>query len=90
MSSIDIKGLDKKEILKAMWENMKPASFYTFQNLSPPEYAAPTHPLEYLDYYRGRRIKTDFSGDALDPRLYDRDAGSGALAKIVEKIRNKN
>lgn len=38
----------------------------------------------YFDYLRGRVMKVDLSGDALDPRLYDRDNGEGAAARALE------
>jgi hypothetical protein len=37
----------------------------------------------YFDYVDGRCLKIDLRGDALDPRLYDRDNGEGAAARAL-------
>jgi hypothetical protein len=42
---------------------------------------------DYIDYFQGRVIKTDLRGDAIDPRLYDRDNGAGAAERAVAKLR---
>jgi hypothetical protein len=34
-----------------------------------------------FDYYFGRPLKVDLSGDEFDPWLYDRDAGTGAAKR---------
>lgn len=40
----------------------------------------------YVDYFNGRPIKTDFSNlAAIDLRLFDRDAGSGAGVDALEQ-----
>jgi hypothetical protein len=41
----------------------------------------------YFDYLCGRPLKVDIGGDTLDPRLYDRDAGEGAAARVIAKLR---
>jgi hypothetical protein len=41
----------------------------------------------YFDYVKGRSIKCDISGDEFDPRWYDRDAGVGAAARVIAKLR---
>lgn len=38
---------------------------------------------EHFDYLKGRVMKVDLSGDSFDPRLYDRDVGEGAAARLV-------
>ena len=43
----------------------------------------------YFDYLYGRPLKTDISGDEVQPWGYDRDnGGEGTLARIVDKIRS--
>ena len=42
---------------------------------------------KYIDYFGGKAIKMDLSGDEVDPRLYDRDAGEGAFARVVATLR---
>jgi hypothetical protein len=41
----------------------------------------------YFDYLKGRVMKVEVGGDALDPRLYDRDLGAGAAARVVASLR---
>jgi hypothetical protein len=42
----------------------------------------------YIDYLNGRCLKTHFTDMAsIDPFLYDRDAGTGKFASIVEQLR---
>lgn len=40
----------------------------------------------YVDYFYGHVIKVDFSGDAFDERLYDRDCGKGAAQRAVDSV----
>jgi hypothetical protein len=42
---------------------------------------------KYIDYFGGKAIKMDLSGDEVDPRIYDRDAGEGAFARVVATLR---
>ena len=95
--SVDISGIDKVALLRALWENSKPAAFFdTFvarnANCKPPqfnEFAAQTAVHHYIDYFDGRCIKTDISGNKADPRLYDRDHGIGKFAEIVSNLRKE-
>ena len=50
------------------------------------ESAAELSVKKYIDYFQGRCIKADISGDYVDPGLYDRDAGSGAFQKIINEL----
>ena len=42
---------------------------------------------KYIDYFCGRCIKSDLSNASVDPWLYNRDAGAGALERIVQKLK---
>lgn len=63
------------------------------------EYAIPRPPFdddlaaksvkEWIDYFAGRCIKTDLSGDKAEPWGYDRDWGDGAFQRIVTELRKK-
>ncbi len=48
---------------------------------------SPGNPRYSVDYVFGRPIKTDFTGDEVNERLYDRDAGAGAFARVVASLR---
>ncbi len=88
--SVSIKGLEKVKLLKALWDHTKPAAFFTFSGLPSPEFdegAAKKEVLTYIDYFCGRCIKTDLSGDTADPTSYDADWGEGLFQKIVTSIR---
>jgi len=88
---LNIKGIDKVQLLKRMWENMQPASFFRLNVMSPPpwdqKHAAEAVANGYIDYFQGRSIKTDLSKDTIDCRSYDIDAGYGTLESIVSELR---
>ncbi len=88
---INIAGLDKAKILAALaggtaprglgWLHAGPGSD---NEQAARETLART---TYVDYFAGRPIKVDFSGDEIDPRLYDRDAGDGAAERVIATLR---
>ncbi len=41
----------------------------------------------YIDYMRGRVVKTNPFSNPIDPRLFDRDNGQGACAEAIDKLR---
>ena len=87
---MDIKGLDKVVLLEKMWKGMKPASFFSRSRTTAPSFnkeAATQAVKKYIDYFQGRCIKTDLSGDTASPRLYDRDTYQGAMEDIVKSMR---
>lgn len=87
---IDIKGIDKVELLNALWLNSKPASFYRASGTLPPDFdkeKAETAVYRYIDYFCGHAIKTDISGDTASTYLYDRDTRPGRFRDIVDAIR---
>ena len=51
---------------------------------------APKAVLSYIDYYAVRAIKDDLSLDEVDTYMYDRDAGNGAFARVVLRLRGGN
>lgn len=91
---IDISGLDRIELLRQLWAHQKVAAFFDYAPLE----AIPSFDNElakkmvhqgYLDYFCGRAIKCDLTRDLVDPALYDRNAGQGMFAKIVDKLNMK-
>ncbi len=92
---VDIRGIDKVVLLYALWSNMEPSKHFGpggtgFCMVPPPSFnrsKAADAVKTYIDYYDGRCIKTDLSGDSVNPYLYDRDAGQGAFARIVAGFR---
>ena len=91
-NKINISGIDRVELLKALWHNSPPAAFFGFNGMPPPEWnqtEAQKAVKNYVDYYCGRIIKCDLSGDVADTSLYNRDNGDGAFERIVAEMRNK-
>ena len=87
MSKISIQGIDKVKLLEYLWRAQNRASFFTFHPEMAPDFnmeLAKTAVTTYIDYFQGRAIKADLSGDTVDPRLYDRDAGAGKFERIVK------
>ena len=91
---IDISGLDKAEVLLALYNASHVQGYgfiqavdnYTLEDARR-DYEA-SHD-KYFDYLHGRVLKVDLSGDEFDPRLFDRDCGEGAAYYAIEELRNK-
>ena len=88
---IDIQGIDKVALLKALWEKSIPALFFQSFSVPPPEWdddAVPANTADFkFDYFLGRVIKADLSGDSVSPRLYNRDVGDEAFEEVMEELR---
>lgn len=99
---INIKGLDKAEVLYSLWHNSH-AQGMSFLGLPQKEFTleraqelikesgydpeGENHPsCLYFDYVDGHVIKCNITGDEFDERLYDRDCGEGAALKAIEYV----
>lgn len=98
MASINIQNIDKAALLAALWQRAQTQGMAMWHTQA----LDATLPIETVkrdiadlmavqkkldfNYYRGRVIKTDISGDTLDPWLYDRDNGAGAAASVVAQL----
>lgn len=89
---VDIKGLDKARVLKALYDHSHVQGSGFLQavpdGVVTVEYCAgllAKH--SYFDYPHGRVLKVDLSGDEFDERLYDRDCGEGAAQRAVDSVR---
>ena len=92
---IDITGIDKKELLRVMWDNQKYAdavrmigtrALDQFDN----DEADAAIKKGAIGYYNNKAIKTDLSGDFIDleKSMYDRVHGvEGTLKNIVRNLR---
>lgn len=92
MTTVDIIGLDKDTLLKALWTRSHPASFFRFNGIPPPSFdlveAKSQLQHGYADYVCGRIIKADiYNEDIVDSFSYDRDNGEGAFAEVVASLR---
>lgn len=88
---IDIKGLDKAEVLKALYDNSHVKGMGFLQAV-PAGTVAVDHCREllkqstYFDYLYGRVLKVDLSGDKFDERLYERDNGFGSAGRKRKRL----
>ena len=88
--SIDIRGLNKVNLLEALWN----ATDYVGFNRNLPDFKfdrqeASTAVLDPIDYFCGKPMKCKLSGDSFNPDGYDRDAGRGKAAEIVRALRKQ-
>lgn len=96
MSTVDISGINKEELLQALWTRSKPATYFSHSGSTPPTFNFSVAKQElsndgYADYICGRAIKTNiYLEETVDPYMYDRDAGTGAFQEVVNQIREKN
>lgn len=78
-------NISKLKLLKLLWENSQSASFFTHYRLPPPvwdEVNALKATKKYIDYFQGRRLKADLSGNTTNPCIYNRDHGPQAFEKM--------
>lgn len=89
-------GMSCVNAFRALWENSKPASFFSLTSISDSAAITTISTAEkvanlfknhtYFDYEGGRMLKTNFSKfPELEIGLYDRDFGTGAAQKALEQ-----
>ena len=89
---VDIKGLDKARVLKALYDHSHVQGLGRMQ-AAPEGFVTVAHCARLLtehtsfDYLYGRVLKVELSGDEFDERLYDRDCGDGAAQRAVDSIK---
>ena len=88
-STINITGIPKGLLLEAMVRGTNfPSAIAELSSYLGNTTSAETVAIAgRIDYYKGKPIKTDLRNNTIESFLYDRDAGSGALARIVIKLR---
>ena len=79
---IDIKGLDKAEVLKALYDSSHVQGMGFLQTV--PE--GPVTVQHCRELY-GRILKVDLSGDEFDERLYERDNGRDSAARAISFLK---
>ena len=88
---VDITGLNKAVVLKALHDNSKAQgmSFMHLRELSLSDCQSIIDGgTRYFDYLAGKVIKVDLTEDSFNPSLYDRDNGDGAAQRAVNSIVN--
>lgn len=96
--SIDIAGIDKGELLAALYNHARPIGLGNLQ-YQPNKMSIEAGRAHFdahieagasrFDYLQGRCLKVDLRDDVLDARLYERDNGEGIVAQIVANIRSR-
>ncbi len=89
---INIKELNKAEVLKNLYNNSKIQGMGFLQARSgdmttaqAEEILKETHDFDYL---YGKVMKVNLSGDSFNPWLYDRDNGPGAAESALKPLMN--
>lgn len=89
---IDIKGLDKAEVLKALYDHSHVQGLGFLQAV-PDGTVTVEHCRElleketYFDYLYGKVLKVDLRHDEFNEYLYDRDNGISAAQMAIDSIR---
>ena len=88
---INIKGLNKAEVLKELYNNSKVQGLgflqATGRNMTTEEAEEELKHGTTFDYLHGKVLKVDLSKDEFEEWLYDRDNGQGAAAKVINQLR---
>jgi hypothetical protein len=93
MGHIDISGINKADLLAGLYNASKPQglgyihSTNTTMTTDEAQKIIDTEGLSF-DYLRGRVMKINLEGDAMNPAFYDRDNGEGAAAQVAETVRS--
>lgn len=89
----DISGIDKAELLKALYDNASPLGLGFLQatkdEMSIEQAKELLSETTYFDYVFGRPLKVNLKGDTIRTDLYDRDQGYGKANAIIEGLRSK-
>lgn len=91
---VDISGLDKAEVLKALYDNTIPLGMGILHWIPGPMDIEEARAIiasggTGFDYLHGRVMKVHIGGDEFDPWGYDRDNGDGAAQRVIDTLRDK-
>lgn len=94
MATVSIVGLDRAEVLAALYNASRPQGLgflhYTPTPMTRDEAASllPSGGSNYFDYLNGRVMKISLQSDVeVETRLYDRDNGEGAGERVIAALR---
>ncbi|MEK7566773.1 MAG: hypothetical protein AAB527_01405 [Patescibacteria group bacterium] len=92
MSKIALAGLNKADVLAALYNASKPQGMgfvhYEPKPMSREEAEGLLKQTTYFDYLKGRVMKVNLAGDELDTWGYDRDNGQGAAERAIAELRS--
>lgn len=90
METISLIGLNRADVLAILYNRARPLGMgflqYDPKPMTREEARGYLEKAAYFDYLKGRVMKVDLSGDALDPWGYDRDNGEGAAAAALAAL----
>lgn len=97
-NSVNVKEIDRKVLLEALWERSKESYFNLHMGIKLNFDSKKAIELErsggqdgrgHVDYFLGRLIKANIFGEgsSIDPRFYDDANGDGAFKQVVENIK---
>ncbi len=91
MNEINIKGLDKADVLAALYNCARPQGMGVMHGHNSPMTKLEAQEIldsgqTYFDYLKGRVMKIDISGNDVQPHLYDRDNGVGNAQSVIDNL----
>ena len=89
---VNIKGIERQDVLKVLWENSFPARFFNMNGMRPPPFdidEAKKFSLDRVDYLCGRPIKTNMGSDTIDLTAYMSEIKSYGSLQSFTDIENK-
>lgn len=91
---ISIKGLNKAEVLKELYNNSKVQGLgflqATGKEMTTQEAQDLLKQTTYFNYLHGKVMKVDLSSDEeFEERLYDRDNGIGKAEGVINNLKRK-
>jgi len=92
MSKITLSGLNKADVLAALYNASKPQGMgfmhYDPKPMTREEADGLLKQTTHFDYLKGRVMKVNLAGDELDTRDYDCDNGQGAAECALAELRS--
>ena len=92
---MNIAGLDKSEVLAALYNNSRQQGMGFLQTrgdegmtIEQARAEIANNERMYFDYLHGRVMKISLRGDELETALYNRDNGQGAAEAIIAALRH--
>ena len=94
MSKVSLVGLNKADVLAALYNAARPQGLgFLHYDSKPMERKQAEKLLEqtiYFDYLKGRAVKLDMSGEKLDTTSYNQNNGPGLAEQIIKELRENN
>ena len=88
---INIKGIDKAELLAALYNRSQPQGMGFLQvesnNMTKNEAQEILKQTTSFDYLKGRVMKVELKDDEMEEWLYDRDLGQGACQQVIDSLK---